>query len=264
MQVEIERPPKFVAVKENNTEPPVSSFLFILLQTYTTFLFLCKVQQEVRSPSVLQKIDEMEICNILTNLLAADRSGWFAINNMPGIRNPMNFNIIKNKMLTKQQYKSAPEFAADVRLVFTNCYQYSDRNPEKVAKCRELSHLFELTYYENIQNEAQCSLKAAPIGKSADNDISTCEPTDNTQPNDSNADKSDNESNNGSDVNKKQIFACNSCNKSFSTKYSLMRHYRTAHESKKPFGCSLCDRQFSQKANMERHKNLVHAKKNEE
>lgn len=199
-------------------------------------------------------------------MLAADQFGWFAINNIPGVRNPMDFNIIKKKMLTKE-YKSAPEFAADVRLVFTNCYQYSDQNPEKVAKCRELNHLFELTYYDNIQSESQCTSKGSITGKSTDNDIFSIEHDDPNKKDASpreptNADELDND--NGGGVNKKETFGCNSCDKSFSTKYSLMRHVHTTHEKKKPFGCSLCDRQFSQKVNMERHKNLVHTQQIED
>ncbi|XP_045462668.1 gastrula zinc finger protein XlCGF8.2DB-like isoform X2 [Harmonia axyridis] len=47
-------------------------------------------------------------------------------------------------------------------------------------------------------------------------------------------------------------FQCPSCERSFSQKGNLLRHYQT-HTGSKPFGCKLCGHRFTQKSNLQKH-----------
>ncbi|XP_076403038.1 bromodomain testis-specific protein isoform X13 [Peromyscus maniculatus bairdii] len=53
------------------------------------------------------------------------------------VKNPMDLGTIKGKM-DNQEYKDAYEFAADVRLMFMNCYKYNPPDHEVVAMARML------------------------------------------------------------------------------------------------------------------------------
>jgi hypothetical protein len=49
----------------------------------------------------------------------------------------MDFRTVHQKM-HNQEYKTASEFAADVRLIFTNCYQHNPPDQDLVAMARKL------------------------------------------------------------------------------------------------------------------------------
>uniref|UniRef100_A0A8C1YCC7 Bromodomain containing 4 n=1 Tax=Cyprinus carpio TaxID=7962 RepID=A0A8C1YCC7_CYPCA len=53
------------------------------------------------------------------------------------IKHPMDLSTIKEK-LENRQYRDAQEFAADVRLMFSNCYKYNPPDHEVVAMARKL------------------------------------------------------------------------------------------------------------------------------
>uniref|UniRef100_A0A8C1SIU5 Bromodomain containing 4 n=1 Tax=Cyprinus carpio TaxID=7962 RepID=A0A8C1SIU5_CYPCA len=53
------------------------------------------------------------------------------------IKHPMDLSTIKDK-LENRQYRDAQEFAADVRLMFSNCYKYNPPDHEVVAMARKL------------------------------------------------------------------------------------------------------------------------------
>ncbi len=59
------------------------------------------------------------------------------------IKTPMDLGTIKTKMESRD-YASAAEFAADVRLIFTNCYKYNPSDHEVVAMARKLQDVFEM------------------------------------------------------------------------------------------------------------------------
>nr|CAD7569546.1 unnamed protein product [Timema californicum] len=59
------------------------------------------------------------------------------------IKKPMDLGTVKQKMDTRE-YKSAGEFAADVRLIFTNCYKYNPPDHDVVAMARKLQDVFEM------------------------------------------------------------------------------------------------------------------------
>ncbi|XP_028919621.1 bromodomain testis-specific protein isoform X2 [Ornithorhynchus anatinus] len=61
------------------------------------------------------------------------------------VKNPMDLGTIKKKM-NNQDYKDAHEFAADVRLMFMNCYKYNPPDHEIVGMARTLQDVFEMQF----------------------------------------------------------------------------------------------------------------------
>ncbi|XP_066999162.2 bromodomain-containing protein 2 isoform X2 [Anabrus simplex] len=61
------------------------------------------------------------------------------------IKKPMDLGTVKQKM-DNREYKTAGEFAADVRLIFTNCYKYNPPDHDVVAMARKLQDVFEMRY----------------------------------------------------------------------------------------------------------------------
>ncbi|XP_028169621.1 bromodomain-containing protein 3 [Ostrinia furnacalis] len=61
------------------------------------------------------------------------------------IKKPMDLGTVKQKM-DNRAYKTATEFAADVRLIFTNCYKYNPPDHDVVAMARKLQDVFEMRY----------------------------------------------------------------------------------------------------------------------
>ncbi|XP_070279368.1 bromodomain testis-specific protein-like isoform X1 [Myotis yumanensis] len=67
------------------------------------------------------------------------------------VENPMDLGTIKRKM-DNQEYKDAYEFAADVRLMFLNCYRCSPPDHEVVTMARMLQDVFEM-HFAKIPDE---------------------------------------------------------------------------------------------------------------
>jgi bromodomain-containing protein 4 len=61
------------------------------------------------------------------------------------IRQPMDLGTVKAKM-ENRQYRKVEDFAADVRLIFTNCYKYNPPDHEVVIMGRKLQDIFEMKY----------------------------------------------------------------------------------------------------------------------
>ncbi|XP_040001745.1 bromodomain-containing protein 4-like [Xiphias gladius] len=61
------------------------------------------------------------------------------------IKHPMDLSTIKKK-LDNKQYREAQEFAADVRLMFSNCYKYNPPDHDVVAMARKLQDVFEMRF----------------------------------------------------------------------------------------------------------------------
>nr|XP_032512395.1 bromodomain-containing protein 3-like isoform X2 [Danaus plexippus plexippus] len=61
------------------------------------------------------------------------------------IKKPMDLGTVKHNM-DHRAYKTAAEFAADVRLIFTNCYKYNPPDHDVVAMARKLQDVFEMRY----------------------------------------------------------------------------------------------------------------------
>ncbi|XP_061894920.1 bromodomain testis-specific protein-like isoform X2 [Entelurus aequoreus] len=61
------------------------------------------------------------------------------------IKQPMDLSTIKKK-LEQREYEAAKDFAADVRLMFSNCYKYNPPAHEVVAMARKLQEVFEARF----------------------------------------------------------------------------------------------------------------------
>uniref|UniRef100_A0A3Q2C6B9 Bromodomain containing 4 n=1 Tax=Cyprinodon variegatus TaxID=28743 RepID=A0A3Q2C6B9_CYPVA len=61
------------------------------------------------------------------------------------IKHPMDLSTIKAKLEAKQ-YRDPQEFAADVRLMFSNCYKYNPPDHEVVSMARKLQDVFEMRF----------------------------------------------------------------------------------------------------------------------
>lgn len=59
------------------------------------------------------------------------------------IKKPMDLGTVKQKM-DNREYKTAQEFASDVRLIFTNCYKYNPADHDVVGMARKLQDVFEM------------------------------------------------------------------------------------------------------------------------
>ncbi|KAM9109112.1 bromodomain testis-specific protein [Megaptera novaeangliae] len=78
------------------------------------------------------------------------------------VKNPMDLGTIKAKM-DNQVYKNAYEFAADVRLMFMNCYKYNPPDHEVVTMARMLQEVFEMHFAkipdEPVESMPVCYIK---------------------------------------------------------------------------------------------------------
>uniref|UniRef100_A0A673TEQ0 Bromodomain testis-specific protein n=1 Tax=Suricata suricatta TaxID=37032 RepID=A0A673TEQ0_SURSU len=78
------------------------------------------------------------------------------------VKNPMDLGTIKGKM-DNQEYKDAYEFAADVRLMFMNCYKYNPPDHEIVTMARTLQDVFEMHFAkipdETVESMPVCCIK---------------------------------------------------------------------------------------------------------
>ncbi|XP_002132733.3 bromodomain testis-specific protein-like [Drosophila pseudoobscura] len=61
------------------------------------------------------------------------------------IKTPMDLGTVKQK-LDNRVYKSASAFAADMRLIFSNCYKYNPVHHDIVIMCEKLQLAFEMLY----------------------------------------------------------------------------------------------------------------------
>ncbi|XP_056271273.1 bromodomain testis-specific protein isoform X3 [Pseudoliparis swirei] len=69
------------------------------------------------------------------------------------IKQPMDLSSMRRKM-DQREYASAKEFAADVRLMFSNCYKYNPPMHEVADKARKLQEVFEARYLKVTQEES--------------------------------------------------------------------------------------------------------------
>ncbi|XP_058014994.1 bromodomain-containing protein 3 isoform X3 [Ahaetulla prasina] len=105
------------------------------------------------------------------------------------IKHPMDLSTVKKKM-DSREYQDAQGFAADIRLMFSNCYKYNPPDHEVVAMARKLQDVFEMRFAKMPDEPADpppAPLPTAPVvskstesshsseGSSSDSDSSDSE-----------------------------------------------------------------------------------------
>ncbi|XP_047425903.1 bromodomain-containing protein 3-like isoform X2 [Mugil cephalus] len=90
------------------------------------------------------------------------------------IKYPMDLSTVKKKMAAGE-YQDAQGFAADVRLIFSNCYKYNPSHHKVVEKARKLQGVFEKMFAKMpdervglISPEGCMSAKSAAVSGTAD------------------------------------------------------------------------------------------------
>ncbi|XP_030006646.1 bromodomain-containing protein 3-like isoform X2 [Sphaeramia orbicularis] len=83
------------------------------------------------------------------------------------IKYPMDLSTIKKKM-DRREYKDVQAFAADVRLIFSNCYKYNPPNLDVVAKAKKLQGVFEQRFAKMPEEPVYISPSATLSSKTCD------------------------------------------------------------------------------------------------
>ncbi|XP_023665300.1 bromodomain-containing protein 3b isoform X2 [Paramormyrops kingsleyae] len=77
------------------------------------------------------------------------------------IKHPMDLSTVKKKMDVRD-YQDAQSFAADIRLMFSNCYKYNPPDHEVVAMARKLQDVFEMRFAKMPDEPAELAPPTAP------------------------------------------------------------------------------------------------------
>ena len=71
--------------------------------------------------------------------------------------------------MDNREYRTCAEFAADVRLIFTNCYKYNPPDHDVVAMARKLQDVFEMKFAKIPDEPAKDGLTSSD--ESGDSDV---------------------------------------------------------------------------------------------
>ncbi|XP_032334755.1 bromodomain-containing protein 3 isoform X3 [Camelus ferus] len=77
------------------------------------------------------------------------------------IKHPMDLSTVKRKM-DGREYPDAQGFAADIRLMFSNCYKYNPPDHEVVAMARKLQDVFEMRFAKMPDEPVEAPALPAP------------------------------------------------------------------------------------------------------
>ncbi|XP_018863973.1 bromodomain-containing protein 3 isoform X2 [Parus major] len=77
------------------------------------------------------------------------------------IKHPMDLSTVKKKM-DSREYQDAQGFAADIRLMFSNCYKYNPPDHEVVAMARKLQDVFEMRFAKMPDEPAEAPTPPPP------------------------------------------------------------------------------------------------------
>ncbi|XP_035964418.1 bromodomain-containing protein 3 [Halichoerus grypus] len=77
------------------------------------------------------------------------------------IKHPMDLSTVKKKM-DSREYPDAQGFAADIRLMFSNCYKYNPPDHEVVAMARKLQDVFEMRFAKMPDEPVEAPALPAP------------------------------------------------------------------------------------------------------
>lgn len=75
------------------------------------------------------------------------------------IKHPMDLSTVRRKLETGQ-YSTAEQFAADVRVIFTNCYTYNAADSDVVNLCRAFEKIFEAKWAQKPASFAYPSVSS--------------------------------------------------------------------------------------------------------
>ncbi|KAJ6631738.1 hypothetical protein lerEdw1_014649 [Lerista edwardsae] len=78
------------------------------------------------------------------------------------IKHPMDLSTVKKKM-DSREYQDAQGFAADIRLMFSNCYKYNPPDHEVVAMARKLQDVFEMRFAKMPDEPAEPPAPPPPM-----------------------------------------------------------------------------------------------------
>ncbi|XP_045064068.1 bromodomain-containing protein 3-like isoform X2 [Coregonus clupeaformis] len=87
------------------------------------------------------------------------------------IKHPMDLSTVKKK-IDGREYPDAQMFAADVRIMFSNCYKYNPPDHEVVAMARKLQDVFEMRFAKMPDEPAELSPGAGGLVSKGDNSSS--------------------------------------------------------------------------------------------
>ncbi|XP_047555229.1 bromodomain-containing protein 3 isoform X2 [Lutra lutra] len=77
------------------------------------------------------------------------------------VKHPMDLSTVKKKM-DSREYPDAQGFAADIRLMFSNCYKYNPPDHEVVAMARKLQDVFEMRFAKMPDEPVEAPALPAP------------------------------------------------------------------------------------------------------
>ncbi|CAI9563511.1 unnamed protein product [Staurois parvus] len=104
------------------------------------------------------------------------------------IKHPMDLSTVKKKM-DAREYQDAQAFAADIRLMFSNCYKYNPPDHEVVAMARKLQDVFEMRFAkmpdEPVEPPAPPPAPAPVVSKSVESSHTSEESSSETDSSDS-------------------------------------------------------------------------------
>ncbi|KAM9517334.1 bromodomain-containing protein 3-like isoform 4-T12 [Salvelinus alpinus] len=87
------------------------------------------------------------------------------------IKHPMDLSTVKKK-IDVREYPDAQMFAADVRVMFSNCYKYNPPDHEVVAMARKLQDVFEMRFAKMPDEPVELSPGAGGLVSKGDNSSS--------------------------------------------------------------------------------------------
>ncbi|XP_069055071.1 bromodomain-containing protein 2a isoform X2 [Lepisosteus oculatus] len=99
------------------------------------------------------------------------------------IKHPMDLSTIKRKM-DGREYRDSQQFAADVRLMFSNCYKYNPPDHDVVAMARKLQDVFEFRFAKMPDEPLEApppTPLGAPAGPGGSSSSSESEPSSETE-----------------------------------------------------------------------------------
>jgi hypothetical protein len=116
----------------------------------------CEHQSSYELKAESMNASKIRLCGSIVRKLIAYKGGWIFKDpvdpvrlGIPDyfdvIRNPMDLGTVKNK-LTKKKYVSIEEFAADVRLTFSNAMKYNPPGNDVHTVAKELNRVFDLLW----------------------------------------------------------------------------------------------------------------------